>query len=50
MDIEALFAIEPQPALGENRQRLPLYGSATAWPSGNTHAAIYDALRLCKDF
>jgi NADPH-dependent 2,4-dienoyl-CoA reductase/sulfur reductase-like enzyme len=50
MDIEALFAIEPQPALGETGNGYLLYRIGDCVAQRNTHAAIYDALRLCKDF
>ncbi|WP_151671106.1 dimethylglycine demethylation protein DgcA [Nitrincola schmidtii] len=52
IDIEALYAIQPQPCLSESTAGddflLFRIGDCTA--PRNTHAAIYDALRLCKDF
>lgn len=52
IDIEALYAIQPQPCLTEPTQGddfvLFRIGDCTA--PRNIHAAIYDALRLCKDF
>jgi 2,4-dienoyl-CoA reductase-like NADH-dependent reductase (Old Yellow Enzyme family) len=54
VDLEALYAIKPQPCLMEDNAQQgegPLLfrlGDCTA--PRNTHAAIYDALRLCKDF
>lgn len=52
-DLDALFNIKPQPALQElsgegNGFLLFRLGDCNA--PRNTHAAIYDALRLCKDF
>lgn len=54
VDLEALYAIQPQPCLSEERAEsgdgflLFRLGDCTA--PRNTHAAIYDAIRLCKDF
>ncbi len=55
IDVEALFAIKPQPCLsalddnsGGDGYLLFRIGDCVA--QRNTHAAIYDALRLCKDF
>ncbi|MGM0986627.1 MAG: dimethylglycine demethylation protein DgcA [Pseudomonadota bacterium] len=54
LDLEALYAIQPQPCLAEERGEagdgflLFRLGDCTA--PRNTHAAIYDALRICKDF
>lgn len=52
IDVEALYAIQPQPCLSESTDGdaflLFRIGDCTA--PRNTHAAIYDALRLCKDF
>lgn len=51
-DLEALFGARPQPALAE----APDDGSFLMYRIGdcvsmrNIHAAIYDGLRLCKDF
>ncbi len=54
LDLEALYAIQPQPCLVEERGQegddflLFRLGDCTA--PRNIHAAIYDALRICKDF
>ncbi|MFC3110016.1 FAD-dependent oxidoreductase [Undibacterium arcticum] len=51
-DIHTLFAAEPQPSLAqplENGQFL-LFRVGDCVSMHNIHAAIYDALRLCKDF
>ncbi|MFN2331584.1 MAG: N-methylproline demethylase, partial [Halomonas sp.] len=54
LDLEALYAIQPQPWLSEERGEdddgflLFRLGDCTA--PRNIHAAIYDALRICKDF
>lgn len=53
VDVEALYAAGPQPCLATLDERagegfvLFRLGDCTA--PRNTHAAIYDALRLCKD-
>ncbi|HQT85461.1 MAG: N-methylproline demethylase [Acidiphilium sp. 37-64-53] len=47
-DAAALIAGQPQPHQGEAGYRLYRIGDAAA--GRNIHAAIYDALRLCKDF
>ena len=51
-DIHTLFASEPQPALStplSDGQYL-LYRVGDCISPHNVHGAIYDALRLCKDF
>jgi dimethylglycine catabolism A len=51
-DIHALFASQPQPSLAqtlENGQFL-LFRVGDCVSMHNIHGAIYDALRLCKDF
>ncbi|HEX7390557.1 MAG TPA: FAD-dependent oxidoreductase, partial [Acidiphilium sp.] len=48
IDVRALIAGERQPHLGETGFALYRIGDAAA--GRNIHAAIYDALRLCKDF
>jgi len=52
IDVESLYAIKPQPCLSQategNDYLLFRLGDCNA--PRNTHAAIYDALRLCKDF
>ncbi|MDR5868574.1 dimethylglycine demethylation protein DgcA [Halomonas koreensis] len=50
VDLEALYAIQPQPALAEEGEGPLLFRLGDCTAPRNTHAAIYDALRLCKDF
>jgi NADPH-dependent 2,4-dienoyl-CoA reductase/sulfur reductase-like enzyme len=50
IDVEALFAIKPQPCLEQNGDGYLLFRIGDCVAQRNTHAAIYDALRLCKDF
>ena len=50
IDLEALYAAQPQPALARHDQGYLLYRLGDCVSQRNTHAAIYDALRLCKDF
>jgi len=50
IDVEALFAIKPQPCLAEKGDGYLLFRIGDCVAQRNTHAAIYDALRLCKDF
>ncbi len=50
IDIEALYAASPQPILAEEGEGYILYRIGDCVSQRNTHAAIYDALRLCKDF
>ncbi len=51
-DIQALFAAEPQPALKHklNNGEFLLFRVGDCVSMHNIHGAIYDALRLCKDF
>lgn len=49
MDIEALYDAKPQPAFSEDIEGYLLYRIGDCVAQRNTHAAIYDALRLCKD-
>ncbi|MBE0402853.1 dimethylglycine demethylation protein DgcA [Halomonas citrativorans] len=49
-DIKALYAIKPQPCLSESGDGFVLFRLGDCTAPRNTHAAIYDALRLCKDF
>ena len=51
-DNETLFASQPQPALSEDLSgdRFLLYRVGDCISQHNIHGAIYDALRLCKDF
>ncbi|WP_375055253.1 dimethylglycine demethylation protein DgcA [Zobellella sp. DQSA1] len=50
IDLEALYAAKAQPALAQHGQGYLLYRLGDCVAQRNTHAAIYDALRLCKDF
>lgn len=50
IDVEALFAIKPQPCLCEAGDGYLLFRIGDCVAQRNVHAAIYDALRLCKDF
>ena len=50
IDVDALFAIKPQPCLSETGDGYLLFRIGDCVAQRNTHAAIYDALRLCKDF
>ena len=51
-DVNKLFAAEPQPALSETLGdgQFLLYRVGDCISMHNIHGAIYDALRLCKDF
>jgi NADPH-dependent 2,4-dienoyl-CoA reductase/sulfur reductase-like enzyme len=51
-DIVSLFAAEPQPALAEKlaEDEFLLFRVGDCVSQHNIHGAIYDALRLCKDF
>jgi NADPH-dependent 2,4-dienoyl-CoA reductase/sulfur reductase-like enzyme len=49
IDNEALFAAAPQPVLSESDNGMILWRLGDCVSQRNTHAAIYDALRLCKD-
>ncbi|MBZ9540321.1 dimethylglycine demethylation protein DgcA [Modicisalibacter tunisiensis] len=54
VDLEALYAIQPQPALAtlddDPGAGFVLFRLGDCTAPRNTHAAIYDALRICKDF
>ena len=50
LNIDKLFAVEPQPCLSENGNGYLLFRIGDCVSQRNTHAAILDALRLCKDF
>ncbi|MEA2117807.1 dimethylglycine demethylation protein DgcA [Halovibrio sp. HP20-50] len=50
VDLEALYAIQPQPSLSEEGDGFLLFRLGDCSAPRNTHAAIYDALRICKDF
>ncbi len=51
-DLKSLYAAEPQPALKEatGDGRFLLFRVGDCVSMHNIHAAIYDSLRLCKDF
>lgn len=48
-DLQALLAGRPQAALHRPEGRFQLFRVGDAVASRNIHAALYDALRLCKD-
>ncbi|WP_110686776.1 dimethylglycine demethylation protein DgcA [Salinicola aestuarinus] len=48
IDLEALYAATAQPTLAESGE-FALFRLGDCVAQRNTHAAIYDALRLCKD-
>jgi NADPH-dependent 2,4-dienoyl-CoA reductase/sulfur reductase-like enzyme len=50
VDIDALLAGRPQPDGANPQGRYQLFRVGDAVTSRNIHAAIYDSLRLCKDF
>ncbi len=50
VDYRALIAGRPQEARRNPQGRFQLFRIGDAVASRNIHAAIYDALRLCKDF
>ncbi|MGM8849762.1 dimethylglycine demethylation protein DgcA [Salinicola halophyticus] len=49
IDIEALYAVQPQPTFSESGE-FALFRLGDCVAPRNTHAAIYDALRLCMHF
>ncbi|WP_251978690.1 dimethylglycine demethylation protein DgcA [Salinicola avicenniae] len=49
VDLEALYAIQPQPTLAASGE-FALFRLGDCVVQRNTHAAIYDALRLCMHF
>jgi 2,4-dienoyl-CoA reductase-like NADH-dependent reductase (Old Yellow Enzyme family)/NADPH-dependent 2,4-dienoyl-CoA reductase/sulfur reductase-like enzyme len=49
LDNEALFAAHPQPVLAQAGDGMILWRLGDCVSQRNVHAAIYDALRLCKD-
>ncbi|MFL1465758.1 dimethylglycine demethylation protein DgcA [Marinobacter sp. HN1S83] len=49
IDVETLFACDAQPVLKEADKGMILWRLGDCVSQRNTHAAIYDALRLCKD-
>ena len=52
IDIDALYDALPQPALSQTtgNGNFLLYRVGDCVSMHNIHGAIYDALRLCKDF
>ena len=50
LDLDRLAANEPQPEVPVEPGSFLLYRVGDALASRNIHAAIYDSLRLCKDF
>lgn len=49
IDVETLFDIKPQPILSQPGEGMILWRLGDCVSQRNVHAAIYDALRLCKD-
>ncbi|EON92494.1 2,4-dienoyl-CoA reductase [Marinobacter lipolyticus SM19] len=49
IDVDTLFACNAQPVLKEADKGMILWRLGDCVSQRNTHAAIYDALRLCKD-
>ncbi len=49
IDVQALFDCKAQPILEEAGKGMILWRLGDCVSQRNTHAAIYDALRLCKD-
>ena len=49
IDVESLYANAAQPVLSEPQNDMILWRLGDAVSQRNIHAAIYDALRLCKD-
>ncbi|MBB3061997.1 dimethylglycine demethylation protein DgcA [Microbulbifer rhizosphaerae] len=49
IDVQALFDCKAQPVLAEEGDGMILWRLGDCVSQRNTHAAIYDALRLCKD-
>ncbi|MEH6576300.1 MAG: FAD-dependent oxidoreductase [Amphritea sp.] len=49
IDLEALYDIKPQPVLSESVDGMILWRLGDCVSQRNVHAAMYDALRLCKD-
>jgi NADPH-dependent 2,4-dienoyl-CoA reductase/sulfur reductase-like enzyme len=50
VDVHALFNDRPQPSLSEAGDGYLLFRIGDCVSQRNAHAAIYDALRICKDF
>jgi NADPH-dependent 2,4-dienoyl-CoA reductase/sulfur reductase-like enzyme len=49
IDVETLFASQAQPVLSQDNNGMILWRLGDCVSQRNTHAALYDALRLCKD-
>ena len=49
VDLDALAANAPQTLDTNPEGRFFLYRAGDAWTSRNVHAAMLDAMRLCKD-
>jgi hypothetical protein len=49
MDFHALAAGKPQPVNGSGEGSFVLYRIGDAWACRNIHAAMLDAMRVCKD-
>ncbi|MGO1297148.1 MAG: FAD-dependent oxidoreductase [Vibrio sp.] len=49
IDVETLFDAKPQPVLSQAHDGMILWRIGDCVSQRNIHAAIYDALRLCKD-
>ncbi|MDV6252977.1 dimethylglycine demethylation protein DgcA [Vibrio sp. EA2] len=49
IDVETLFASQAQPVLSQDNDGMILWRLGDCVSQRNTHAALYDALRLCKD-
>ena len=49
VDLEALAAYAPQAIDTNGEGRFFLYRIGDAWASRNVHAAMFDAMRVCKD-
>ena len=49
LDLEALAAYVPQTIDVNRERRFFLYRISDAWASRNVHAAMLDAMRICKD-
>ncbi|XGA80288.1 dimethylglycine demethylation protein DgcA [Halomonas sp. CH40] len=50
LDLEALYAAQAQPCLSSESEGFLLFRLGDCTAPRNIHAAIYDALRICKDF
>ncbi|CAH0527457.1 putative N-methylproline demethylase [Allocatenococcus thiocycli] len=49
IDVGTLFASQAQPVLSQDNDGMILWRLGDCVSQRNTHAALYDALRLCKD-